>query len=112
MMPIDKDFRQTWSITSRTKNYAIWTSDNQGEIHGTAVAVHLDSCIACMKCKEACPTSVFSTLSDGNHDAVVPTAEQDCIFCMVCEMVCPTEAISLDKHVGSDETLDSLLGNV
>ena len=111
-MPIDKDFRRTWIISKQAKDYAVWTAENQGEIHGTTVGVHLDSCIACMKCRDACPTRVFSTLSGDTHDVVVPTGERDCIFCMVCEIVCPTDAISIDKHVGSDETLDSLLGNV
>ena len=112
-MPIDKHYRTTWRVTSDTGNYSIWTSESdQSEIHGTIVGVHLDSCIACMKCLEACPTKVFSTVSGDMPDIVIPLNERECIFCMICELVCPTDAINIDKHVGSDETLDSLLGNV
>lgn len=111
-MPIEKDYRTTWHVTSRAATYSIWTNDDGEEILGTIVGVHLDSCIACMKCYDACPTHVFTTVSGDSPDTVLPTGESDCIFCMVCEMVCPTDAIDVDKHVGSDDTLDSLLGNV
>jgi len=100
-------------VASNTEAYSIWSKNSEnGEIYGTVVGVHLNSCIACMKCFEVCPTKVFGTLSGSKPDIVVPTKERDCIFCMVCEMVCPTDAIDIDKHVGSDATLDSLLGNV
>ncbi|MFW9919913.1 MAG: ferredoxin family protein [Candidatus Thorarchaeota archaeon] len=112
-MPIDRTYRATWRIASRIERYSIWRSNEyEGEIHGTVVGVHIDSCIACMKCYNACPTNVFATLSSNMPDIVTPANENDCIFCMVCELVCPTDAISVDKHVGSDATLDSLLGNV
>ncbi len=95
----------------KTKSYDIWIAKHaEGEIHGSIVGIHLESCIGCMKCVNACPTSVFTILREDM--VVVPTNERDCIFCMICEMVCPTEAICVDKHVGSDDTLDSLLGNV
>ena len=111
-MPIDRNYRATWYVKSDNRAYSIWTSESdQSEIHGTIVGVHLNSCIACMKCLEACPTKVFSTVSGDTPDIVIPSRERECIFCMVCELVCPTEAICVDKHVGSDETLDSLLGN-
>ncbi len=111
-MPIDKNYRETWHVRADKRAYSIWTNEiDQSEIHGTIVGVHLNSCIACMKCQEACPTKVFDTVSGDIPDIVIPLNERECIFCMVCELVCPTEAISIDKHVGSDETLDSLLGN-
>ncbi len=111
-VPIDREYRKTWKVVSETESYSIWSSDDEGEIHGTIVGVHLDSCTACMKCFEACPTKVFGTISGDVPDIVIPSRERDCIFCMVCELTCPTDAISINKHVGSDETLDSLLGNV
>ena len=112
-MPIDRDYRKNWKIESEISGYSIWVSDeDEGEIHGTIVGVHLASCTACMKCFDACPTKVFETISGDLPDIVIPERERDCIFCMVCELACPTDAISIDKHVGSDETLDSLLGNV
>lgn len=114
-MPIDKSFRTTWSIKTIHNGHSVWESKNQdaGLIHGDVVGVHFSSCIACMKCIDACPVDVFVPFSDTFEEEVVdPIRDDDCILCLVCEIVCPTDAISIKREGGSQETLDSLLGGV
>ena len=111
-MPIDKNFRSMWDKTSHTKPYQIWTSRHDGgEIHGSIVGVYIDGCIGCLKCLDACPTDVFE-INRRPQEVVVPEREDKCIFCLVCEIICPTYVINVDKQVGSEKTLDSLLGDV
>ncbi|MFX1265690.1 MAG: ferredoxin family protein [Promethearchaeota archaeon] len=111
-VPIDKNYRKTWSIQSHHENHPVWRGQKEtdGTIHGDIVGVHLESCIGCMKCIEACPTSVFEHWSTSEWGEVVdPIREDDCILCLVCELVCPTDAIHVKGEGGSEETLDSLL---
>jgi NAD-dependent dihydropyrimidine dehydrogenase PreA subunit len=111
-VPIDTDFRSTWRVSSDHDGHPVWTRDASvdGTIHGFLVGVHMDSCIGCMKCVEACPTSVFIPgVSDTAQTVVDPVHEKDCLFCLVCELVCPTGAIDVLHERGSESTLDSLL---
>lgn len=93
-------------------DHSVWECKNKeaGPIHGNIVGVHFLSCIACMKCIEACPVDVFVPFSSDQGEVVDPIRDGDCILCLVCEIVCPTEAISIKREGGSQETLDSLLG--
>ncbi|NHJ12369.1 MAG: ferredoxin family protein [Candidatus Thorarchaeota archaeon] len=77
------------------------------------VGVHIQLCTGCMKCLEACPTKVFVPWEfTQGLNVVDPLREEECILCLVCEIVCPVEAIHILREGGSQETLDSLLGNV
>ena len=74
------------------------------------MGIHIESCVGCMKCIEACPTNVFSPWIDEHEREVVdPLQESECIICLLCELVCPTDAISVKRYGGSQETMDSLL---
>ncbi|MHA1811827.1 MAG: 4Fe-4S dicluster domain-containing protein [Candidatus Thorarchaeota archaeon] len=109
-MPIDKDFRQTWSVSGNHRGHAVWTRPGTGsEIHGTRVGVLLDECTACMKCVASCPTHVFETMNWRGAVTVDPVREIECILCLACELVCPPRAIHIQRSGGSQETLDSLL---
>ena len=93
-------------------------------VHGTAVAVDWDSCIADGACIEACPVQVYqwyrseqdapaiemqnattegtgeNSLRDGRKDYTDksdPIREHDCIWCMACVSVCPPQAIKVDE---------------
>lgn len=81
-------------------------------IHGTAVAVDFDICIADGVCIDVCPTNVFEWLETpgtnphksypdlppllGERKAD-PIREKDCIFCMACEVQCPVQAIKITQ---------------
>lgn len=111
-MPIDRNFRTTWSITATEGECQVWHTGHteDGRIYGTTVGVHLESCIGCMKCLTACPTNVFDEWNDeSGNEVVLPTREIDCIICLICEIICPTDAISIEREGGSDETLKALL---
>ncbi|MFW9980641.1 MAG: ferredoxin family protein [Candidatus Thorarchaeota archaeon] len=111
-MPIDRNFRLHWRITSHHEGHPVWQSpiDDTREIHGSIVGVDLSLCFGCEKCITACPTNVFSCWTDGDERVVVdPIRESDCILCLICEIVCPVEAISIEREGGSEDTLKSLL---
>ena len=111
-MPIESDFRRKWIISDSHRGHSVWEvkGGDKGTIHGTRVGVHMKSCIACMKCLTACPTSVFAEWEDeSNRQVVDPAREFDCIECLICELVCPTHAIHVEREHGSEATLDSLL---
>lgn len=113
-VPIDRSFRETWSVDSLHEGHKVWSSNGQERsIHGEVVGVHIPSCIGCMKCVTACPVHVFvSWTSVDNADVVDPIRDTECILCMACELVCPTEAIHIQRKPGSQDTLDSLLRSV
>lgn len=87
-------------------------------IHGTAVAVDWESCVADGVCMDVCPVFVFEwQLNPGQagtgKDKIVeqgtpdwdqyrsdksePIREADCIFCMACETSCPTQSIKITQ---------------
>lgn len=112
MMPIDPNYRHTWTIFEDHDGHPVWRTDcvGNGRIHGLVVGVHVESCIACQKCVEACPVHVFTVWSPDSHtDVADPLRERDCIQCLLCEITCPVQAISVLRVHGSDETLESLL---
>ena len=111
-MPIDRCFRETWIDSHEQRGYHVWESESgvEGTILGTTAAVHIESCVACMKCITACPTNVFVAFeNDVGREAVEPLNESECILCMACEIVCPVDAIDIDRQGGSEDTLDALL---
>ena len=86
-------------------------------IHGTAVAIDWEACIADGVCMDVCPVSVFEwALNPGQAgsgkdkwplegeeqakymtDKSEPIREADCIFCMACETACPTQAVKITQ---------------
>ncbi|MDA4122992.1 MAG: 4Fe-4S binding protein [Thaumarchaeota archaeon] len=87
-------------------------------IHGTAVAVDFEACIADGVCMDVCPVFVFEWfLNPGQSgtgkekivekgtpewdkyrtDKSDPVREADCIFCMACETSCPTLSIKITQ---------------
>ncbi len=83
-----------------------------GVIHGSTVGVHIESCVGCMNCIDACPTNVFTPWTTPSGATVVdPVRGKDCILCFACELVCAPNAIDISREGGSQETLDSLLRN-
>lgn len=87
-------------------------------IHGTAVAVDWEACIADGECMDVCPVTLYEwylnpgQMGVGNDkkvekgsdlwnqyrtDKCDPVREKDCVFCMACVPVCPTSAIKITE---------------
>ncbi|MGD0395603.1 MAG: ferredoxin family protein [Nitrososphaerales archaeon] len=87
-------------------------------IHGTAVAVDWESCVADGVCMDVCPVFVFEWIlnpgqagtgkdkvlekgtpewNEYRTDKCEPIRETDCIFCMACETSCPTQSIKITQ---------------
>ena len=104
--PIDPDFMKNRQKVAKGPNgaYDIWgpyePPTKQG-IHGTAVAVDFDICVADGACIDACPVNVFEWVETPGHPAsakkAAPVREKDCIFCTACESVCPPLAIKITQ---------------
>jgi len=90
----------------------------QNGVHGTAVAVDFEACIADGVCMDVCPVFVFEWLLNPGQagtgkekivdrgtpewdkyrtDKSDPVREADCIFCMACETSCPTLSIKITQ---------------
>ena len=79
-------------------------------VHGQIVQVDWSLCYGCEKCITACPTDVFTLITEIKGRVVVdPIRESDCILCLVCEIICPVKAINIKQKEGSEDTLRSLL---
>ncbi|TFG34032.1 4Fe-4S dicluster domain-containing protein [Candidatus Thorarchaeota archaeon] len=112
LVPIDKNFRETWIKVSDHEGHPVrqLPKDTETEIHGEIVGVDFYLCSGCEKCITVCPTQVFAPwTSDRNHHVVDPINDTDCIRCLACELVCPVEAICIEREGGSENTLKSLL---
>lgn len=103
---IDVNFRTSRQIAEDHVGHHVWGPVNTPEllgIHGTAVAVDFDICVADGACVEACPVNVFEWLDTLGHPAsekkADPLRESECIFCMACEIVCPPVAIKVTQGV-------------
>ncbi len=103
---IDVNFRSSRQVAEDHLGHHVWGPVNNPSllgIHGTAVAVDFDICVADGACVEACPVNVFEWLDTPGHPAsekkADPTREAECIFCMACETVCPPVAIKITQGV-------------
>lgn len=102
---IDQEFVQhRTKIPEKHFDHDVWgpvEAPNKLGIHGTAVAVDFDICIADGSCLPACPVNVFDWFETPGHPAsskkADPTREKDCIFCTACEAVCPVFAIKITQ---------------
>lgn len=105
--PIDPDFYKTRDEEDELHfEHKVWGPVDEptlAGIHGMAVAVDFDICIADGACLPVCPTDVFEWFTVPGHPAseekADPERESDCIFCMACEAVCPVEAIKITENV-------------
>jgi polyferredoxin len=57
------------------------------------VSVNYDTCIACEKCSEACPSTVMGAILKQNKRTV-----PDCFSCYTCREVCPTDSINFSSR--------------
>jgi len=57
------------------------------------ISVDYDSCIACQKCEQACPSTVMGAILKQDKKTI-----PDCFSCYVCRDVCPTQSISFSKR--------------
>ncbi len=103
---IDPNFRSVRQVAGTHETHKIWGPANPPSllgIHGTAVAVDFDLCVADGACIEACPVNVFEWFDTPGHPAsekkADPLREPECIFCMACETVCPPLAIKITQGV-------------
>jgi NAD-dependent dihydropyrimidine dehydrogenase PreA subunit len=103
---IDINFMKTRSVVEDHLEHHVWGPVNNPSllgIHGTAVAVDFDLCVADGACIEACPVDVFEWLDTVGHPAsgkkADPVREPECIFCMSCQSVCPPKAIKISRGV-------------
>lgn len=103
---IDINFRDSRKTVEDHLGHHVWGPVNnpaQLGIHGTAVAVDFDICVADGACVEACPVDVFEWLDTPGHPAsekkADPAREKECIFCMACQSVCPPKAIKITRGV-------------
>lgn len=103
-MGIDANFKDSRPEAGECNGHKIWGPEEKPAklgIHGTAVAVDFDLCVADGACLDACPVNVFEWMDTPGHAAsekkADPSKEADCIFCMACESVCPVEAIKITQ---------------
>ncbi len=59
----------------------------------TKINVNYDTCIACKKCSEVCPSSVMSAILLDNRKTI-----PDCFACYTCRDVCPSGSIQFSKR--------------
>lgn len=104
MPAIDPEFMKNRQKAERHVEHDVWgpvEAPAKAGIHGTAVAVDFDICIADGACIDACPVNVFDWLDTPGHPAsekkADPTREADCVFCFACESACPVVAIKITQ---------------
>ncbi len=101
--PIDPDFQKNRKKeAAQHLEHDVWgpvAAPAKLGIHGTAVAVDFDLCVADGACIDACPVNVFEWLETPGHPASAkkadPAREKDCIQCLACELQCPAGAIKI-----------------
>src|SRR5258708_24380869 len=102
--PIDPDFMKHRTVVGKGEGgaYDIWgpvEPPTKLGIHGTAVAVDYDLCIADGACIDACPVNVFdwqeSPCNPDSTKKARPIRENVCIFFSSCEIVCPVLSIKI-----------------
>jgi NAD-dependent dihydropyrimidine dehydrogenase PreA subunit len=103
--PIDPNFTKNRpKMPHKHNDHEVWgpvEGPTKLGIHGTAVAVDFDLCVADGACIDACPVNVFEWVDTPGHPKAEkkadPAREKDCIFCTACESVCPELAIKITQ---------------
>ena len=84
----------TTGVSSGASSNGSGASSSGGTTTTTArVVVDSSSCVACGRCLDICPRSVFDWNGAGRATAVSPDS---CILCRRCVQVCPASAITLN----------------
>lgn len=118
----DASFPNGWQVVETHDGHEVLKKESVSKehgVHGTAVGVDFDICIADGICISVCPTNVFDKLeppgeadkkargekNDSDHELLDawkadPIRESDCIFCRACEVQCPVQAIKITEGVG------------
>ena len=63
------------------------------KISRVKISVDYDSCIACNKCANACPSKVMEAILKQNGKTI-----PDCFACYTCRDVCPTDSIQFSTR--------------
>lgn len=109
----DASFPNEWPKAGDHEGHEIRKKDGVSKelgVHGVAVAVDFDICIADGICISVCPVNVFEWLEtpdcetpNASGQAILaakkadPARENDCIFCRACEIQCPVTAIKITE---------------
>jgi len=92
----------------------------KADLSHPAIAVNLDACIQCTRCRRACReeqvNDVIGYAWRGEHSKIVfdfddPMGESTCVACGECVQACPTGALMPAREVGkiqADKTVDSV----
>ncbi len=118
----DPSFPNEWKAAEKHESHEILKKDGVSKelgVHGTAVGVDFDICIADGICISVCPVNVFDRMDIPTEQEKMdkqltndsgktlldrwkadPIRESDCIFCRACEIQCPVLAIKITEGVG------------
>jgi NAD-dependent dihydropyrimidine dehydrogenase PreA subunit len=118
----DATFPNEWPKVGEHEGHEIRKKEGVSKelgVHGVAVAVDFDICIADGICISVCPVNVFDKMdfptekermekqlpNDSGKTLLDswkadPARERDCIFCRACEIQCPVQAIKITEGVG------------
>ena len=118
----DASFPNEWPKKEDHEGHEVRWKDGVSKeygVHGVAVAVDFDICIADGICISVCPVNVFDKLDFPAEQEKIdkqipndsgktlldrwkadPVRERDCIFCRACEIQCPVQAIKITEGVG------------
>jgi NAD-dependent dihydropyrimidine dehydrogenase PreA subunit len=118
----DQTFPNEWPKVGEHEGHEVRKKEGVSKelgVHGVAVAVDFDICIADGICISVCPVNVFDKMDIPSEQEKLdkqlpndsgkplldrwkadPARERDCIFCRACEIQCPVQAIKITEGVG------------
>jgi len=109
----DPTFPNGWPVKETHIDHQLKWKDGVSKeygVHGSAVGVDFDICIADGICITVCPVNVFDrmelpgeqekmdkNITNDSGKAPLATWKADCIFCRACEIQCPVQAIKITE---------------